>query len=507
MPFRVRESPQERSFLFIDSQDDVSQERGVGRQKMAFLSKVAHQRRKRESVERLKHTRSTKTPENTPGDEEEERSMHAVTTQGRVALTGYMGQGYVDPFNARPVRMTDSMNMYFHHFVVQVSPTTIPLDGAQEGMIWAQRSNGLLANFYTGLFLAAGNKAMLERKHGVDKLAISRTSQDAIRLRVEAIKCLNQLVQTPVTAATESTILCVSIMNHCEALNAQAMASQTHMAGLNTLIDLVGGLEVLKRTTISTIYQGDIANAALHDSKPRFTMLPRFLCEVHGATEMFLYDINTSKFEYGHWLHPSLIPLGTRFTQAPWYAELDPAMKTTISASRRLIVHFEMATMLPRLVRPTDKDLSIILLHHLLSLSCPDDYLDEPLRRTLFIYTYLRVWHFGNFPVMGYIVDSLRQCLIPRILRLHTAAPDLLLWILFMGAMASQQHDCHPWFVSHLRGAAAHLELKEWGEARAVLAEFFYTDQRGYTTGEEIWNEVLTPDYTCIAPRVSEIRD
>jgi hypothetical protein len=99
---------------------------------------------------------------------------------------------------------------------VQVAPATIPLDGTREGIIWAQKATGIPALLYTMLYLAADNKAVLQSIHENHSLSSLKSSQDAIWLRGEAINCLNKLLQESVTAATESTILCVSIMNHCE---------------------------------------------------------------------------------------------------------------------------------------------------------------------------------------------------------------------------------------------------------------------------------------------------
>jgi hypothetical protein len=199
---------------------------------------------------------------------------------------------------------------------------------------------------------------------------------------------------------------------------------------------------------------------------------------------------------YGYVIPTTLTSLGIRFARASWYAELDSSMKYTIDVCRRLLVHFEMATTPPNVVMPTDNDLYITLKHHLLSLHYAprNDDLNEPLRCSLFIYTYLRVSHFGSFPAMRYIVDGLRQSLVPRLAYFKVTAPDLLFWILFIGGMASQGHVSHPWFMVNLRDLA-----EEWDKARLVLGEFFYTDQHGHKEAEDLWNKMLVPLHPYIA--------
>jgi hypothetical protein len=107
--------------MFVDFQADVSQAIGVGRQKKAFLSKVAHQRRKQESINRLKYSRpfsNNVSQEGNPPQRtapSEANSMQVPTKRGIWSLTRYVGQGYVDPFDTYSVPMTDAMNMYFYH--------------------------------------------------------------------------------------------------------------------------------------------------------------------------------------------------------------------------------------------------------------------------------------------------------------------------------------------------------------------------------------------------------
>jgi hypothetical protein len=90
----------------------MCQDFGVGREKKIFLSRLAHQRRKKQSIERLKYAKPTKkyygTADTVP-------FMQAIASEGRYSLTEYVGQGYVDPFQTRSVPMNDSMDMYFHH--------------------------------------------------------------------------------------------------------------------------------------------------------------------------------------------------------------------------------------------------------------------------------------------------------------------------------------------------------------------------------------------------------
>jgi hypothetical protein len=103
----------DREFLFIDAQADISQSIGIGRQKKAFLSKIAHQRRKQEAIDRLGLSCSTSRwiSQNDEQHDQETRNVKENPTQ----VVTYMSQSYGDPFCTFSLPMSDSMNMYFYH--------------------------------------------------------------------------------------------------------------------------------------------------------------------------------------------------------------------------------------------------------------------------------------------------------------------------------------------------------------------------------------------------------
>lgn len=189
-----------------------------------------------------------------------------------------------------------------------------------------------------------------------------------------------------------------------------------------------------------------------------------------------------------------LAPLGTRFAiTSNWYNELHFSMKTLVEVFRRIVRHFEIAKLQPNVIMTNDTDLLVLLKHRLVSLSYThaSNDLNEPLRHSLLIYTYLRMGHFQTFKLMRYMVEALGQSLVPRLSYFRVTAPDLLFWIVFIGGMASQGYSCHRWFVGNVADMAHRLGLEEWNKVRAVLGEFFYTDRSGQTLAEDLWNEVL----------------
>jgi hypothetical protein len=205
-------------------------------------------------------------------------------------------------------------------------------------------------------------------------------------------------------------------------------------------------------------------------------------------------------------------------------------MRTLLRASQRLIQYYEAARLQTSTALLTDNSLFLVLGHQLLSarydtamlavfdsrmVSC---LLNEPVRITLFIYLNMRIWNFQEYPIMQRLVNSLRDVLLCpctlstsasadpsnfpasaptlTLARIKNSAPDVLLWILFIGAMAAQGHnaDTHAWFVHQLADVAAFLELREWETAREALGGFFNTDQPGRPRGEELWKQVVSTE-------------
>ncbi|RHZ56138.1 uncharacterized protein CDV56_100127 [Aspergillus thermomutatus] len=521
------------TFLFIDAQADNPQNPSVNKQKQAFLQRNYHRKKKQASIERLKPSKPSPRlvsggnwdfPPAYPWEAlaEENEDPQLDRPQGafnRVAkmsemwsLKAYLSQGFVDPFSASAVQMSDSMNLYFHHCMsfsrydeftadktvrIHTIASCYPLDSARMSIWWWQRAISQPALLQALLFLTAGHHATLESNNGVSSTAIEKSIKDSLRLRGSTLKNLNDILQDPMKAVAESTTLVVASLVAIEAVDANFDALHAHMKGLKRLIHLLGGLDALDHMTLSKIYQSDVKSAALKNSRPTFPMSARWRSEILQESTLLR---STDHLQ----VSKSLETLGNSFFAAPWYPPLDGSMKTFLQVLQRLIIYFETAQQQPSIVMPTDNDLFLVFEHQLLSTVYESDAnpLQEPLRLSLLIYLNLRIWHFQTFPFMQFMVEALRRSLGPAYGHAQSTASDLLFWILFIGGMASQGYKCHPWFVSRLTELARRLDLIEWEKARETLGGFFYTDQPGERGAENLWNEVLLMEsYPYIAPK------
>ncbi|KAL3455485.1 hypothetical protein BJX64DRAFT_297521 [Aspergillus heterothallicus] len=514
-----RSQVKRKTFLWIDSQADDGKGSSVRKQKQAFLVKNYHQEKKQASLERLKPTKPPQ-PLAKPGpapahlvpggiprvsengkdlqDEEliPESAEEAIARAETWSLMPYLSQGFMDPFNCYSIHMTDSMHMYLDYFRIHGTAAAYPLNMNTMGVFLWKNAITIPALLNILLYFSAKHLTHMGSRNGVSSERTEISTKDSLRLQGNALKHLNNLLQDPTKAVTQSTIITIACFITIESSMGNREAVEAHLKGLKRLVDLIGGLDALAHMTLSRLYQSDVKGASVRQSRPIFPMSPRFRAGIIHESKVLHLD---QTFE----TPIALTTLGTRFTTSPWFPTLDRTMQASVEITRRIILYFEAANLHPELGTPTDNDLLVCTEHqlHSLSFSSPLDNntttttstssLNEPLRLTLLIYLNTRVWHLGKLPIMGCLVAPLKHSIAPHLPFFQAIAPDLVFWMLFLGGMASRGYLVHAWFVARLAETAGQLGVREWSAARRVLGGFFYTDQPGETTAEDLWDEVL----------------
>ncbi|KAL2839655.1 hypothetical protein BJY01DRAFT_237023 [Aspergillus pseudoustus] len=527
--------PAAPDFLFVDYQEDKPENRVIDKQKRVFAQKT-HQRKKRQAaVERLKtstHVFRQRLPfaykpvadgsdvrgddkGRRDGEDTEPATAGADVTRYFLQVTmmkeflfpkTHLGQGFTDPFGTTAVPMNEFMDSYFHHLRNFTITQSYPLDTSRMSVWWWQRALAEPAIQLALLVSAASHQTAMNSLYNAPSQYLRRSIGEFYRLRGDTIKTLNGLLRNP-GAVAESTILIVAALRAIEAIGGNIEGAAAHTNGLNALIHLHGGLEVLDHMTLSKIYHADIMCCVLTDTMPTLPLTARWRSEIRQEAKVF-HSTNdlVSQLSDNPKIAAQLSALGTSFFQAPWYTGLDSTMQTFLWVSQRLIQYYEVAQLRPSVILPTDNDLFVLLEYQLVSIRYrpiradppTSGPLNEPLRITLFIYLNMRIWHFQHFPVMQFMVNSLRNSLvsqvalgIPAISEIKETAPDALFWVLFIGGMASHGHHGHTWFVDQLADISCYLGIQEWGAARDILSGFFYTDQPEEPGGDELWKQVV----------------
>ncbi|KAJ0418114.1 hypothetical protein BJY00DRAFT_288677 [Aspergillus carlsbadensis] len=500
--------PGHHGIMFVHTQADDSQSASMRREIKSFAAKKADQRRKQAAIDRLKSAQPLSA--RWPQREEKEKEIENVPGQKTqiphptyddslvpVRASTVIRQNHADPFHAYPVPMSTAMRVYFRHYRSYVIPKSYPFNVDRMNTWWTERSLISPALLHTKLCVGAGHKAGLEFRNGVSAGVSQRSLRDCIKFRTNAIRALNDLLQDPVTAVAESTVLTVGSIVTIETINAEFAALKTHMKGLATLIELAGGIDAFEYMTLSSVYHAVSGYAALQNKPPILPMSAKFRSEVLHEPAIFHPKLDEA-YAVGFVIPLWIATLGSRFAaSSPWYTEVSPSLKNFLTIFTRLIQHFELGKAYPELVGPTDNDLFPIFQHDFLSalpgndprLHRINDHINPPLRYSIIIYLWACVSHLQSLPIVRHMVETYKHILAPRIPYLLVTAPDLLLWMLVLGVSASKSNkSTHAWFVLHAAHVARRLGLADRDQATRLLGEFFYTDQPE-DLGEGWWIE------------------
>jgi hypothetical protein len=95
-------------------------------------------------------------------------------------------------------------------------------------------------------------------------------------------------------------------------------------------------------------------------------------------------------------------------------------------------------------------------------------------------------------PCADIFVATLQRSLQKSFASLESTAPDLLLWISFIGSLASRGRNCHSWFLQSLREVATELSLEKWDCAVVVLQEYFFVCRPSDGPVKEMWKSAFS---------------
>jgi len=131
-----------------------------------------------------------------------------------------------------------------------------------------------------------------------------------------------------------------------------------------------------------------------------------------------------------------------------------------------------------------------------LALLEPDVY--EACRLTAIIYGVAIVYPISNsYKVLQQLVQLLKNSLeICDIERLGVAQPDLLLWMLVLGAIAAFEKPERLWYITQLAKWAKKREVYDWTRVEEKLLLFLWMDSACGTGGGQVWIEVMQRLYT-----------
>lgn len=109
-----------------------------------------------------------------------------------------------------------------------------------------------------------------------------------------------------------------------------------------------------------------------------------------------------------------------------------------------------------------------------------------------YIYLYLSLRRIEvSSRIYDWMVDLLREALgkVAHTMR-KDFPPELLFWVLWVGASASLRRRELDWFKKELRVSKEILGLKVWPDARTILTKFAWVEGWNEATDEELWHQL-----------------
>ncbi|KAJ5151876.1 hypothetical protein N7492_010171 [Penicillium capsulatum] len=375
------------------------------------------------------------------------------------------------------------LDLYFHYYNNYTSRACFPLSfDFITKWLWEQAllEPALVPVILAGSATQRGANLFLS---GAPKYMIEDCTRDSLQLRVQSVRTLRRFLDNPVGVDYEKIVLFVTQLLGTEQIEANDQASRVHFKGLGQLIDAAGGLDNLGDYTVATVYCNDHLSALIRNSTPMFRMSPRWRERVTREMASLKNHVDFTRL-------PSL---GSRLSNSPWLNGIHPKLPTLIESLKVLVLGHEGITKSGKGQHTIKHNCISLLAHELLCLAdeCAGKPIDDTLRLSLLVYSAVRLWAFQGLACMYGVSLGLQKTINEGYEVLLAEAPDLLLWALFMGSFASQNLDCHGWFLSQLMDIAEYLSLTEWDCARVVLGEVFFVFRSTDQSARVIWNSAL----------------
>ncbi|KIX03592.1 uncharacterized protein Z518_07145 [Rhinocladiella mackenziei CBS 650.93] len=277
---------------------------------------------------------------------------------------------------------------------------------------------------------------------------------------------------------------------------------QVHLQGLAKMLSLRGGISKIALPGLAqAISFGDIVVACQNIAKPMFPYVP-----MHDDV---IGPLNTASRR----THP-LVGLGKGFRVLPGMLSHEEVSK--LLAALRWIIQYTFAVDDHVEGRPEAQALSALMdernfVQHNLMLLTPDPSeirQEHPMHRlsrlATVIYSLLVVF---PLPAVAAPFHQLAHDVRSQLSQLSiqsrwTEAPDLILWITVMGAIAAVGSSDRTWYLSALDRLTRRLNIKTWASLKERLKMFLWFEYTNDSDGLKLWREIEESSVFRMADRL-----
>ncbi|KAH8800257.1 fungal-specific transcription factor domain-containing protein [Xylogone sp. PMI_703] len=376
-------------------------------------------------------------------------------------LQGSRAEEMLNPFDplviSRPQRVQQLLLHYQNYFIHSSSLTRVFAKTCYDLFIQDATFRSVI------LCIAADNLNLLE--HVGDCV-------ESLYWKNEAIKTINERLNESTSKLTAATVAAVASLTSYEAMNGSLLSVQTHINGLEQIVNVLGGLNNIRSShLLCLIAWADINSANALSTLPRFPLI-----DILQNDPMSESAIQVSK---------------------PYLSNLDERLKDLFADIQSLsrLLEDKNASELDQLSSTNTVYLTKRRLIYALASST--DYFDHlKLEQTCCLAGLIFIECFlcrtsPNSVIIRRLVEKLENAIAEQLPstggpRSHNGSTKFLLWSVCVGAIAAASN--RRWFIERI--VANNFMKQDWGEVKETLQQICFPEFIVENTARYVWEEV-----------------
>ncbi|KAE8378928.1 hypothetical protein BDV26DRAFT_260564 [Aspergillus bertholletiae] len=420
------------------------------------------------------------------------QALAVVQNTSPVAL---LGPGGNDPFNVFHTRLTDRMARHLQHFLGTLTQIAYPLQhryGEKLQAHWTALVHRDPASLHACICVAAANTALTTGEFPVrEGQRPSALLLDTFHHRGETIRLVNEGLSDPVKASSDSLIAAVSTLLTIEIASGNPDYLKIHLAGLRQMVALRNSLADVSPDIRFQISWTDIRVACMSFAKPIFPFL-RYARPAHFMIVPPNEDLAKTASAFISLTEvPSIIGDGmsrvlSDMSELVWYAEWMKSGQNHQEIDDETEGYFNTEVIYVEYALHMDR-------YHETGEPKGDANIEGCIRLACLLFHNGAIWEF--YPQLGPVfpkpISALHQALATTIpAGFFQMLPEVLIWVLFIGAWGSQLLPERNFFVTELAAAVGGQGIQSWQELRSLLLNFFYVDRVQQRALGGLWDEI-----------------
>ncbi|KUJ20986.1 uncharacterized protein LY89DRAFT_715284 [Mollisia scopiformis] len=395
------------------------------------------------------------------------------------------GSGVLDPFNTLPPSASSQTQHLLYYADRGILSSRLMGQLRTEWLSLATQDTAL---FHVALSHYAGNYGLAHQQND---------PVEALRFRMEAMRIVNERLADINSAMTDGTLGTVASLSSYEATNGTLSAIETHLRGLQRLVNLRGGLTQgsMNKYTRRLVLWADLNCANALGTNPVFPILESDRC----ARAISWFDTATEAKD--QW--PSAVIFGDSVLAEGDLQRMTRELKDDFTALKYFsdLGHIDRTNNEEgKMQQIYDSDKLYFTERSLLTLSNswgPSKFATSGcLAAIIFLDNYFRGVafharimaslhlreHISRLPSFLGVLDISRH-------NANEGSTKALFWVLCVGGVASGVRPERDWFISHLLSFTDALELQMWEQAELVLKTFLWPNAWS-TDGRALWAQL-----------------